>query len=172
MATKAKPDTAKQDTEKKRPLRGAKFIGTVTSARMHKTATVMWERPHYIRKYERYERRRTKLHAHNPAHLDAQKGNIVLVEETRPISKTKHFVITKVIGKDIDFALREQAKDIEKEAAERDREIKTIRKELAEKLTAEKRQELKRDETTKLQPADTTPHKRSGVSSEPANNEK
>lgn len=74
-------------------LHGRTFIGTVLAARSAKTATVGWERRYPIPKYERYERRYTKLHAHNPSCINAQEGDIVTLAETRPLSKTKHFVI-------------------------------------------------------------------------------
>jgi len=53
-------------------------------------------RRHFIPKYERYSKRRTKLLVHNPDCLNAQVGDVVKIMETRPLSKTKHFV---VIGK-------------------------------------------------------------------------
>ncbi len=51
---------------------------------------------HYLKKYERYELRRSKVHAHNPECIDAKVGDRVLVAETRPISKTKSWVVVAV----------------------------------------------------------------------------
>ncbi len=62
---------------------------------MSKTVTVEWTRRHYIPKYERYEKRRTRVKAHNPDEIDAQVGDIVTIKETRPLSKTKNFIIIK-----------------------------------------------------------------------------
>ncbi|MCF7866552.1 30S ribosomal protein S17, partial [Candidatus Woesearchaeota archaeon] len=59
--------------------------------------TVEWERRKYIPKYERYEKRRTKVKAHNPEEIDAKVGDKVIIAETRPISKTKNFVVIKII---------------------------------------------------------------------------
>ena len=47
--------------------RGRIFTGTVISVKMQKTAIVEWERKHFLRKYERYEKRRSKIKVHNPA---------------------------------------------------------------------------------------------------------
>jgi small subunit ribosomal protein S17 len=81
-------------------LRGRTFTGTVLSTKMHKTATVQWTDRKYIPKYERYEKRKTKIHAHSPECLDIHENDEVMVCETRPLSKTKHFIIVKkVTGK-------------------------------------------------------------------------
>jgi len=86
-------------TENKLSTRGRKFIGEVVSDKMSKTVTVQWDRRKYIPKYERYEKRRTKVKAHNPETINAEKGDIVRIEETRPISKTKNFVVTEIVKK-------------------------------------------------------------------------
>jgi len=80
--------------------RGRKFTGTVVSDKMSKTVSVMWESRKYIPKYERYEKKRTKVKAHNPEEIDAKKGDIVIIEETRPISKTKNFIVIEIVNKD------------------------------------------------------------------------
>lgn len=77
-------------------LRGKIFVGEVIKDAMQKTATIMWPRLFNIPKFERLERRRTKIKAHNPLCLNIKKGDKVKIMETKPISKTKHFVI---IGK-------------------------------------------------------------------------
>lgn len=84
---------------RKLSTRGRKFTGTVISDKMSRTVTVEWERRKFIKKFERYEKRRTRIKAHNPDEIDAEKGDVVLIEETRPISKTKNFVVTKIVKK-------------------------------------------------------------------------
>ena len=85
--------------EQKTSTRGRTFTGTVISDKMSKTVTVEWERSKYISKYERYEKRRSKVKAHNPDSINAKEGDIVKIEETRPLSKTKHFVVTEILTK-------------------------------------------------------------------------
>lgn len=80
-------------------VRGREFTGKVVSAMSKNTAKVMWDRKHYIPKFERYEMRRTKLSAHNPECINAQKDDIVRIAECRPLSKTKNFVIIEKLGK-------------------------------------------------------------------------
>ena len=87
---------------------GRKFQGTVINAKAQQTATVEWYWKRYVPKYERYEQKRTRIHAHNSPDINAVKGDKVLVQECRPISKTKHFVIIQKIGKDTDYLEKEQ----------------------------------------------------------------
>jgi small subunit ribosomal protein S17 len=85
---------------------GRAFTVTVLSARAQNTAIVEWERRYYVPKYERYERRKTKINVHNPDCMNAKAGDIVKIIECRPISKTKHFVITEKVGSERLFAER------------------------------------------------------------------
>ena len=91
------------------PCRGRSFTGVVTSARMHKTVTIEFGRLFYLPKFERYEKRKTKLKAHNPGCINAKEGDIVKVRETRPLSKTKNFVIVEKLGKERGFQERMEA---------------------------------------------------------------
>ncbi len=88
---------------------GRSFTATVLSTRAQKTAIVEWERKYLVPKYERFERRKTKLNVHNPDCINAKEGDIIQILECRPISKTKHFVIAEKIGKEELFAERAAA---------------------------------------------------------------
>ena len=74
-------------------LKKKSFKGVIIKKDFHKTATIELKRLHKLRKYERYEKRRTRLKVHNPPCIDAKIGDIVTAYESRPISKTKNFVI-------------------------------------------------------------------------------
>jgi small subunit ribosomal protein S17 len=78
-------------------VRGRVFVGTVVSDRMQKTATIEWHRRKYVKKYERFEIRRTRVKAHNPESVNAKQGDVVRIAETRPLSKTKNFVIIEIV---------------------------------------------------------------------------
>ncbi|MDD3263725.1 MAG: 30S ribosomal protein S17 [Candidatus Nanoarchaeia archaeon] len=78
-------------------MRGNTFSGKVISAKMQKTVVVEWSRKEYVKKFERYLVKKTKVKAHNPECLDVKEGDNVLISETRPLSKTKHFVVLKKI---------------------------------------------------------------------------
>jgi small subunit ribosomal protein S17 len=101
----AKPTKTPKTVDPKDPFHGALkvrgriFEGTVTSAKMQKTVTVEWPRRQFNRKYERFEMRRTRVKAHNPESIDAKEGDTVRIAETRPLSKTKNFVVIEIVKK-------------------------------------------------------------------------
>ena len=91
--------------DKKCPIHGhvnikkESYTGTIIKKDASRSATVEWNRQHYIKKYERYELRRSRLHVHNPACINAGIGDVVRVLKTRPLSKTKNFSIVEVVRK-------------------------------------------------------------------------
>ncbi|MBI2523393.1 30S ribosomal protein S17 [Candidatus Woesearchaeota archaeon] len=116
MSTNRIKNPEGQNLDKLRPknslsLRGRTFIGTVISARMQKTVTVEWERKHFLKKYERYEKRKSKVKAHNPESVNAKEGDVVRIKECRPISKTKNFIVVEVMGKEKGFKERMEAEE-------------------------------------------------------------
>ncbi len=83
-------------------IRGRVFEGIVKS-RHHKRLSIEFERMVYVRKYERYARSRTRLHARLPLCFGDQIeiGDTVRIQECRPLSKIIHFaVIKKIKGKE------------------------------------------------------------------------
>jgi small subunit ribosomal protein S17 len=74
------------------------LTGRVISDKMDKTVTVLIERrvPHPI--YKKYVRRSTKLHAHDEAN-ECREGDTVVIEQSRPLSKTKSWRLVKIIGR-------------------------------------------------------------------------
>ncbi len=80
-------------------VRGRVFQGSVRSAKSHNTVIVEWGYHRFVPKYERYERRKSRTAAHNPPCIRAREGDLVVIAECRPISKTKHFVVVGSLGK-------------------------------------------------------------------------
>jgi len=80
------------------PVRGQVITGKVVSDKMTGTVVVRRDYLHFVRKYKRYEKRSSTIHAHNPACLNARTGDMVRIAECRPLSKTKKFVIVEVQG--------------------------------------------------------------------------
>ena len=78
-------------------VRGQLLEGRVISSKMEKTAVVQREFTRRSSKYVRHERRRSKIHTHNPPCIDAKEGDVVKIAGCRPLSKTKSFVIIQVI---------------------------------------------------------------------------
>ncbi|AKG92268.1 archaeal ribosomal protein S17P [Geoglobus ahangari] len=77
-------------------VRGQIFRGRVVKT-YEKSAVIERELIRYVPKYERYLKKRSKMHAHNPPCIDAKPGDIVTIAECRPISKTKSFVIVEKV---------------------------------------------------------------------------
>lgn len=82
-----------ENTEKKL---GRTLIGRVVSNKMEKSATVLIERkvPHPL--YGKYVKKSTKLHIHDAENACGM-GDTVMIEECRPISKTKSWRLVKII---------------------------------------------------------------------------
>ena len=70
--------------------------GSVISARMDKSITVLVVRQFKHPLYKKYIRRSTRLHAHDESN-DCKEGDIVLIEECRPLSKTKSWRVIQVL---------------------------------------------------------------------------
>jgi len=79
-------------------LRGRSFKGRVISKHPKRVA-IEFERTLYIKKYERYSKKKTKLHARLPDCLshDINIGDYIEIRECRPISKIIHFIVVKKI---------------------------------------------------------------------------
>lgn len=73
------------------------MVGKVVSDKMDKTIVVMIERSVKHPKYGKILKRRTKLHAHDENQV-CKIGNIVKIRESRPLSKTKSWVLVEVIS--------------------------------------------------------------------------
>ena len=106
-------------------VRGRQFTGTVISAKMRRTAVIEFERLNFLKKYERYEKRRTKLKVHNPDCINAKEGNVVRIVECRPLSKTKNFAIVEKLGAEKGFKEKMEAREAAKIEAKKEEEIKT-----------------------------------------------
>jgi len=74
-------------------VRGRSFVGTVIKLTFQKNVLVEWSGRSYLPKYERYEKKRTRVWAHAPLCLGITQGDKVKIMETRKISKTKNFVV-------------------------------------------------------------------------------
>jgi len=83
-------------------MRGRTFEGHVIR-KLHGRVTIQFERMNYLQKYERYEKRKTKLHAKLPECMkdEINMGDLIKITETRPISKMIHFIVIGKVEKKI-----------------------------------------------------------------------
>ncbi len=72
-------------------------IGTVTSDKMNKTRRV--EIPRLVKhpRYGKYIRRRTVCHVHDEQNI-SHTGDKVEIMESRPYSRTKHWLLLRVVS--------------------------------------------------------------------------
>jgi small subunit ribosomal protein S17 len=73
------------------------LVGRVVSNKMDKTVTVLVERRVKHPIYGKFVVRTTKLHAHDETN-QINEGDLVEIAETRPVSKTKTWTVTRVVG--------------------------------------------------------------------------
>ena len=87
-----------EDKSRSKEVRARTLQGSVQSAKMDKTITVLVERQLQHPLYKKYIRRSTRLHAHDENN-ECRKGDIVVIEESRPISKSKSWRLVKVVNR-------------------------------------------------------------------------
>jgi len=78
--------------------RGRVFEGKVIK-KFHRRVVIEFERMVYVRKYERYAKSKTKIHARLPDCMDKEinVGDLIQVKECRPLSKIVHSVVIKKV---------------------------------------------------------------------------
>jgi len=72
--------------------------GRVVSDKMDKTVTVLVERKVMHPIYGKIVRRSQKFHAHDETN-ECHTGDIVLIQECRPLSRTKSWKVTQLVEK-------------------------------------------------------------------------
>jgi len=72
--------------------------GKVVSNKMNKTIVVQVESSAIHKEYNKIIKKFNKFKAHDEKNV-AKIGDVVLIEETRPLSKDKHFRLIEVIKK-------------------------------------------------------------------------
>ncbi len=79
-------------------LRGRVLRGRVVSSKSQSTIVVEREYLHYVKKFMRYEKRSSKIHAHLPPCLEINEGDDVALAECRPLAKSISFVAIEKLG--------------------------------------------------------------------------
>ena len=74
------------------------LLGTVVSDKMDKTIVVRVVRSIKDPKYGKFMKRNTKISAHDENNT-SKLGDVVLIKETRPISKNKSWMLLDVVEK-------------------------------------------------------------------------
>ncbi|KAG1665008.1 hypothetical protein FOA52_014688 [Chlamydomonas sp. UWO 241] len=77
-------------------IRGRILSGIVRSTKMNRTLIVRRDYLHYIKKYQRYEKRHSNFPAHVSPCFRVAEGDTVVCGQCRPLSKTVRFNVLKV----------------------------------------------------------------------------
>ena len=82
----------------KTPAAKRTLQGVVTSSAGDKSATIMIERRIKHPVYGKFIKRSTKIRLHDEAN-ECNKGDTILIEECRPMSRTKSWKLVKIVEK-------------------------------------------------------------------------
>ncbi|MHA2430380.1 MAG: 30S ribosomal protein S17 [Promethearchaeota archaeon] len=102
------PPKAKECDDKDCPFHGTTRIrgkitsGVVVSKKSRNTVIIRRNYVQFIKKYQRYERRNTRLACHLPDCLrnEINLGDLIRVGESRKLSKTKAFIVLEKISRE------------------------------------------------------------------------
>lgn len=75
------------------------IIGKVISDKMHKTIVVQVERKVKHPLYGKYVKRFSKMYAHDEENT-CRIGDLVLIQQSRPLSKTKRWTLVEVLKRE------------------------------------------------------------------------
>ena len=89
-------------------IRGKILKGMVISTKMQRTIVVRRDYLHYIKKYQRYEKRHRNISVHCSPAFRVKEGDIATIGECRPLSKTVRFNVLKVKPNKIFGSVRKQ----------------------------------------------------------------
>ena len=78
---------------------GYHIDGVVVSDRAHKTVIIENYYTTFLKKYERSLRNTSRIPAYNPECINAKIGDTVQIAGTRRLSKTKSFVVIKILNR-------------------------------------------------------------------------
>jgi len=75
-----------------------KLIGRVSSNKGHKSITVLVERKVKHPVYGKFQKKTTRCHAHDENN-ECAIGDVVAIQQSRPISKTKYWKLLEIVEK-------------------------------------------------------------------------
>lgn len=85
------------------PEKSPRRVGVVESAKRDKTRTVVIPFSSKHPKYGKYVRKRTRLHVHDEKN-ESKIGDRVEIAECRPVSRTKNWILVRVVVKALEPA--------------------------------------------------------------------
>ena len=110
MSESAKTATGTPPSTSERPLLRT-ITGVVASDKANKTIRVVVDYQTRHPKYGKFMRRRTVLHAHDEKN-EAKEGDTVEIAESRPLSKTKHHRLLRIVQRAPERAVQVSAEEV------------------------------------------------------------
>lgn len=89
-------------------IRGQILKGICISTKMQRTIVVRRDYLHYVPKYNRYEKRHRNIPVHCSPAFSVKEGDIIVIGQCRPLTKTVHFNVLKVIPNEVVGNVRKQ----------------------------------------------------------------
>eukprot|EP00178_Gracilaria_changii_P023579 TRINITY_DN7131_c0_g2_i4.p1 TRINITY_DN7131_c0_g2~~TRINITY_DN7131_c0_g2_i4.p1 ORF type:complete len:174 (+),score=36.47 TRINITY_DN7131_c0_g2_i4:22-522(+) len=89
-------------------IRGRILRGLCVSSKMKRTIVVRKDYLHYVKKYNRYEKRHSNISVHCSPAFKVTDGDIVTIGECRPLSKTVRFNVIRIEKKKIEGNVKKQ----------------------------------------------------------------
>jgi len=93
---KKKTKTIKKETRYSVGTRGRSFEGIVIKKFPHRLVVEL-ERILFIKKYQRFQKKKFKIHARLPEGMNIEVGDYIKVRECRPLSKIIHSIVIEKI---------------------------------------------------------------------------
>merc|ERR1711924_463953 len=78
-------------------ISGRILTGIIQSTKMHRSVVIRRDYSHYLKKYQRYERRHSNITAHLSPCFRCREGDTVAIGQCRPLSKTIKFNVLRII---------------------------------------------------------------------------
>jgi small subunit ribosomal protein S17 len=91
-----RPERSEANTQKPRTMK----VGRVVSDKMDKTVVVAVDSVHRHRLYHKRVTRTSKFLAHDERNL-CRPGDLVRIEETRPLSKRKRWIVRQIMERGV-----------------------------------------------------------------------
>jgi len=100
MAEKNKKQNMKEEAKTQlvelAPTRGRVFAGTVVR-KFPNRVVIEFERTVYVKKFERFYKKKTRVHARLPSGMSIELGDYIKVRECRPLSKIIHAIVIEKV---------------------------------------------------------------------------
>ena len=96
--TKKKEEKVEKETKKEIVGTRGKIFEGKTIKKFPRRVVIEFERSIYVKKYERFRKKKTRIHARLPEGMNVEIGDTIRVRECRPLSKIIHHKVIEKLG--------------------------------------------------------------------------